>query len=123
MKRVKLEEMTIDRLVERFAEIGTAQDMAERDDDIGKYNLLYWEADAVEKEIRSRDQDARRTLLQLYDHPNMQVRLNAATATLAVAPEKARGGSSSYQGVTVAPQAMHAGMLIRGLGDGSFKPT
>lgn len=123
MKHVNLSKMTIEELVQRFAEIGVAQDQAERQENRPKYNRLYREADEVEAELRNRGKDERSALLLLYDHPNMQVRLNAATATLVAAPERARQALQAIRVSQWYPQAMDAGMLVRGLDDGSFKPT
>nr|WP_256477691.1 DUF2019 domain-containing protein [Aurantimonas marianensis] len=46
---------------------------------------------AVENELKARTGDQRRQLSHYYDHPNIQVQLNAATATLALFPTQARG--------------------------------
>jgi Domain of unknown function (DUF2019) len=62
VKRVKLEEMTTDELVERFAGIGIAQDQAELMGEIGKFNSLYRQMDATEKELRGRGREARLAL-------------------------------------------------------------
>ncbi|MBB4004757.1 hypothetical protein GGR03_003852 [Aurantimonas endophytica] len=45
---------------------------------------------AVEAELTARPGDARRLLVDYHEHPNIQVQLNAATATLALFPEEAR---------------------------------
>ena len=95
MKLAKLEQMTTDQLVTRFAEIGIAQDQAELMGEIGKFNSLYRQMDATEKELRRRGQAARLALLRLYEHPNMQVRLNAAKRTLGVAREVSSQSHSS----------------------------
>ncbi len=122
MKRVKLEEMTIDELVERFAGIGIAQDQAELMGEIGKFNSLYRQMDATEKELRGRGREARLALLRLYDHPNMQVRLNAAKRTLGVAPEAARKVIQEICDSKWYPQAGDAGMTLSNLDRGVFKP-
>ena len=90
MKQVKLEELTVDELLERFAEIGVAQDKAELMGEISKYNSLYSQMDDVDQELRKRGTSARLALLRLYSHPNIQVRLKAAIRTLAIAPDAAR---------------------------------
>jgi hypothetical protein len=41
MKRIRLEDATVDQLVERFAEIGVAQDQAELMGEMGKFNRLF----------------------------------------------------------------------------------
>jgi hypothetical protein len=122
VKRVKLEEMTIDELVERFAGIGIAQDQAELMGEIGKFNSLYRQMDATEKELRGRGREARLALLRLYDHPNMQVRLNAAKRTLGVAPEAARKVIQEIYDSKWYPQAGDAGMTLSNLDRGVFKP-
>jgi hypothetical protein len=122
MKQANLEEMTIDELVEHFAEIGVAQDHAELIGEMGKFNRLYEQMDATEKELRRRGRDARLSLLRLYDHPNMQVRLNAAKRTLGVAPEAARKVIQAIYDSKWYPQALDAGMSLRNLDSGVFKP-
>ncbi len=122
MKRVKLEEMTINELAERFAEIGIAQDQAELMGEIGKFNSLYRQMDETEKELRRRGREARLALLRLYDHPNMQVRLNAAKRTLGVAPEAARKVIQEIYDSKWYPQAGDAGMTLSNLDRGVFKP-
>jgi hypothetical protein len=122
MKLAKLEQMTTDQLVTRFAEIGIAQDQAELMGEIGKFNSLYRQMDATEKELRRRGQAARLALLRLYEHPNMQVRLNAAKRTLGVAPESARKVIQAIYDSKWYPQAGDAGMTLSNLDRGIFKP-
>jgi hypothetical protein len=122
MKKVNLQDMSIDQLVDRFAEIGIAQDDAIWDDKIAKFNRLYDQMDQVDQELKRRGLDARLTLLRLYRHPNIQVRLKAATQTLAVAPLKARQILENIYNSKLYPQAGDAGMLLSGLDDGSFHP-
>jgi len=122
MKQAKLEKMTTDQLVTRFAEIGIAQDQAELMGEIGKFNRLYRQMDATEKELRRRGREARLALLRLYDHPNMQVRLNAAKRTLGIAPDAARRVLQAISDSKWHPQAMDAGMSLWNLDRGVFKP-
>ena len=91
MKRLNVQEMTVEQLVQRYIVIGVDQDKAMRRRDHAKFNRLFDEMDAIENELKARDGDQRRVLLNLYAHPNPHVRLNAAKATLVVAPELARG--------------------------------
>ena len=51
MKPVGLEKLTVDQLVERFAEIGVAQDTAELMGEISKFNKLYWQMKDVDTEL------------------------------------------------------------------------
>ena len=119
----KLQGLSVDQLVERFTAIALNQDAALRNDDHAEFNRLYWEMDAIKKELKNRAGDQRRALLSLYQHSNMQVRLKAAVATLAVAPDAAREMLQAIAGSGWFPQAGDAGMLISGLDDGSFRPT
>jgi hypothetical protein len=122
MKRVKLQELTINELVGRFADLGIAQDKAELYGEISKYNRLFKEMTAVDEELGARGREARLALLTLYDHPNMQVRVKAAIKTLGVAPEAARKVLEAIRASKWQPQAMDAGMILRGLDDGEYKP-
>jgi hypothetical protein len=77
----------------------------------------------VESELKSREGDQRSTLLALFDHPNVQVRLTAAKAALAVAPKEARAQLQKLRESHEFPQAGDAGMTLRALDEGIFKPT
>jgi cytochrome c oxidase assembly protein Cox11 len=123
MKRVKLSDMTTEQLVKLFADLAVQQDAALLYRAQREVNRIFWKLEEIKDELKSRPGDQRSALLQLYDHKNMQVRLKAAKATLAVAPQAARTqleeiGSSGWQ-----PQALDAGMSLGELDRGVFKPT
>jgi hypothetical protein len=118
----KPEDQTIDELVDRFAEIGIAQDETILMDETDKFNRLYRQMDATEKELRRRGRDARLALLRLYNHPNMQVRLNAAERTLGIVPTDARRLIEAISQSGCFPQAGDAGMTLWTLDEGIFKP-
>lgn len=122
MKPVGLEKLTVDQLVERFAEIGVVQDQALLYDEHKKFNHLFNQMNDVDQELRRRGLEARLALLKLFDHPNMQVRLKAAKRTLGVAPEKARHVIEEIKKSQSFPQALEAGMTLRNLEAGVFKP-
>jgi uncharacterized protein DUF2019 len=90
MRRVKLQNLTAEQLVERFTAAALAQDTALLMNDIAEASRLFWRLAEIQDELKSREGDQRGVLLSLYDHPNAQVRLKAVAATLAVAPETAR---------------------------------
>jgi hypothetical protein len=90
MKRLTVDDLPVDQLVEEFAALGVEQDKAQQADDIAKVNRLFRRMVEIQKELKSRPGDQRRALMILYGYPNMQVRLQAAQATLAVAPQAAR---------------------------------
>ena len=81
------------------------------------------EMDAIKTELKSRAGDQRRALLGLYQHRNAQVRLKAAVATLAVAPEAARRKLQEIADSREYPQAGDAGMTLWNIDRGVFTPT
>ncbi len=123
MKHADLKSLTVRQLVDRFAEIGIAQDEAILYDEHRRYRQLFVEMNAVDAELRSRGVEARRALLRLYDHPNLQVRLKAAKRTLAVAPARARSLLEEIATRQDVPQGGDAGMSLRNLDSGVYKPT
>ena len=123
MKRINVSKMTVEQLVDCFAAIALDQAEAILMDDNAKFNRLFWQMEAVEGQLKARIGDQRRALLQLYDHPNAQVRLTAAKATLAVAPEAARPLLRALVDSKEFPQAGDAGMSLVNLDRGIFKPT
>lgn len=123
MKRATLEAMTVQELVQEFAAVAVQQDTALLENDNAKVTRLFWRLEAIENELKIRDGDQRCALLSLYSHPNMQVRLKAVKATLAVAPERARRALKSIADSRVFPQAGEAGMSLLNLERGIYKPT
>ena len=123
MSRDKLKKLTTDELVERFVAIGLAQDKALLYDEIGKFNRLFDEKQGVVDELKSWSGDQRHALLALYDHPNLQVRLNAVKNSLALAPEEGRRVLQAMSDSRRYPQAGDAGMTLWALDEGIFKPT
>jgi Domain of unknown function (DUF2019) len=123
MKRVELTDMSIASLVERFAEIGVAQDQALLGGEIAKFNRLFQKMMDVSNELKSREGDQRRALMVLYNYPSIQVRLKAAKHTLAVAPIEARNQLEAIASTHWMPQAGDAGMSLSFLDRGVFKPS
>jgi hypothetical protein len=122
MKLDNLQDMTVEQLIEQFAGIVLEQDRAIRADETAKYDRLYRQMRAIEGVLRSRAGDQRRALLPLYHHANAQVRLAAAKATLAVAPQDAREMLQAIKNSREYPQAGDAGMCLYTLDAGIFKP-
>jgi len=123
MKRIELTDMTTADLVERFAQIGVAQDQALLGGEIAKFNRLFDRMSDVSDELKSRQGDQRRALMVLYNYPNIQVRLKAAKHTLAVAPTEARQQIEAIAASNLMPQAADAGMSLWNLDRGVYKPT
>jgi hypothetical protein len=120
--RRSLEHLTIDQLVDRFADIGIAQDQALLYDQHQKFKRLFREMNEVDQELRNRGLEARLALLRLYDHPSMQVRVKAAIRTLAVAPAAARRALQQIKESHCYPQAADASLILRDFDNGSYKP-
>ncbi|MCP9626121.1 DUF2019 domain-containing protein [Rhodopseudomonas palustris] len=123
MKKVILEAMSTDELVQRFAAIGVAQDRALLGFRLKEFNRLFRKMADVSQELKRRDGDQRRALLVLFSYPNMQVRLKAAKHTLAVAPFDARRQIEEIAASQCYPQAGEAGMSLDNLDNGIFTPT
>jgi hypothetical protein len=123
MNKLKLKDAPIDYLVERFAAICLDQADALLYSDVAKFNRLYEGMVQVREELKRRPGDQRQALTALYDHQNAQVRLQAARASLAVAPQTARNVIAIIANSKIRPQAGDAGMTISNLDRGVFKPT
>jgi HEAT repeat protein len=115
--------ISTEQLVHQFIELALAQDKAELNGDIRQVNALFDKIETIKVELKSRPGDGRRVLVSLYDHPNAQVRLKAAKATLALEPERARQVLLTIKKRQEQPQALDAGMTLRFLDDGTFTPT
>ena len=123
MKRLSVTQMSAADLVQKFVELTVAQDVAELHGKISKYNRLFADMMDVTNELKSRDGDQRSALLRLYEHANLQVRVQAAMLTLAVAPVAARAVLQNIADSHRLPYSADAGMCLWNLDRGVFKPT
>jgi ParB-like chromosome segregation protein Spo0J len=123
MRPTKLEQMSVDDLVDGFAAICIEQDRALLYSDIKKFNRIYDQMVAIREELKRRPGDQRKALVKLYDHPNAQVQLQAARASLAVEPAAARMLIEKIASSRKYPQAGDAGMTLVNLDRGVFKPA
>lgn len=123
MRRLTLENLTLEQLLQRFVDGALMQYEAQLDNDIRKFNRIYDRMTEVEQELKRRGPEARKSLLSLYDHENIQVRLNAAEATAGVAPKRARKLLQEIKDEQAFPQSAAAGLTIRSLDSGEWKPT
>jgi hypothetical protein len=120
MKKLdKLQDRTVDQLVQPFVAIALDQDTALLRREHARFNRLFDEMEAVEGELKARDGDQRRALLSLYDHPNIQVRVKAVKTTLAVTSE---GGVARTERNRRIPE-VSAGRRDRHVKRGIFKPS
>jgi len=122
MKHSKLPDLTVAELVDRFAAICVEQNKALFEDNIAKFNRLYDQMAKVRDELKVRPGDQRSALLALFDHSDIQVRLQAARATLAVALEESRRMIETIAASPQQPQAGDAGMTLWNLDRGVFVP-
>lgn len=122
MRRFNLAQLSVEQLIVRFVEIGLAQDRALFIDDVGQYNRLFDEMEGVREELKKRQGDQRRSLAELFDHPNAQVRLKAAISTLRIVPQSSREVLQAISDRDEYPQAADARGILRSLDDGSFVP-
>ena len=91
--------------------------------DMPSVRKLFSKLESVDQEIRARGIEARRKMLPLLNHRNPQVRINAAKALLAIAPEEARSALELLASRGPSIQRLDAKMCIRHLEEGVFKPT
>jgi hypothetical protein len=122
VKQLQLAQLTVDELVDYFAQIGISQYKSEVMDEISNYNALFKQMNQIDDELKKRGVDARLALLKLYDHPNVQVRLKAAVRTLAVAPDAARRVLRDIKDSNAYPQAADASLFLRDFDNGSYRP-
>lgn len=120
MKKVDLSNVTSDDLVQLFAENTREQDKALLLGQIAKYNRLFARMKEIHDELKARPGDQRRMLIQLFEFPNMQVRLQAAKLTKEVAPLEARAQLQAIVDSKWFPQAGDAGMSLS-IMDGNIK--
>lgn len=97
-------------------------DAMERNEN-ARANRLVWKVHALELELKSRAGDQRRLLKTLFGHPNMQVRLAAARACLAVDYVAARHELQAIVDERWFPQAAEASMALQDLDTGFYRPT
>lgn len=123
MKIQDLHQLTLVDLVERFTANCVEQGTALFDNDTSRFNRLYGKMAAIRDELKSRPGDQRSALLTLFDHRDIQVRLQAARAAFAIAPGKAREVIEGIAASHHYPQAGDAGMTLANLDRGVFVPN
>lgn len=115
----KLQPITVDQLVEQFAENGLAQSKAVLKGNLKQYNKLYKKMDEIDIQLRERGIEARRALRGLYNHPNPHVRVQAAKFSYGAAPAEARKVLENVRDFAPHPFSGDAGMSISALDNGT----
>ena len=122
MKPGNLATSTVECLVDFFASLAIEQSRAIDDDEYTEYHELYRTIQDVDREISLRGTAARRELLRLYGHENIQVRLQAVLHAFALEPVLSRQVLEEIRAHQIQPYAMDAGMALWNLDRGVFKP-
>lgn len=78
---------------------------------------------AVNEELKVRGPRARLALVALFDHPNVQVRMQAARLSFAVAPAAARKCLQAIGDSRIPPQYLYARLALQFIDDGTAKLT
>src|SRR5215203_7109106 len=74
MRNQGLHDLSSAELVQQFAMVAAKQKDAILENDISESSRLVWRLKAIQGELKQRPEDQRSVLMQLYRHPNMQVR-------------------------------------------------
>ena len=90
MKSTDLQDLTIDQLVQDFAELSLQMGAAVLDSETGRFNRMFPRMQAIDRELRSRGPETRRALSPLLDDKNRFVRYYAAKYLLGLVPDRAR---------------------------------
>lgn len=117
-----LDRMTIDELLARFVTISRQQYPLTLNDNFNGYNALFRKLTAIDNELRRRGIEARLALTRLFDHPNIQVRLNAAEHSLAVARQSSLAVLRQITKEDIGPFRLAAGMTVALVEDGTIVP-
>ncbi len=110
-------------LFARFEKLCVEQYNALDRQEYAAFNRRYDRIQAIEDELKSRPGDQRRILMTLFGHPNMQVRLTAARANLAVDYPASRREIQDIADSKWGPQCLDAGMTLINLDNGIYRPT
>jgi hypothetical protein len=121
-KRVPIDQLTIDDLVQHFLALTLAQYEARFPSQTSRYNRLYRQMNEIRDELKRREGDQRRALLPLINHENAQVRLMAASSLLTIVPDRAKRALESVRDSGILPPSANAEGLLNGLQNGSFVP-
>jgi Domain of unknown function (DUF2019) len=121
-KRIPLDQLTTDELVQRFLALTLAQYEARFPSQTGKYNQLYYQMNEITDQLQRMEGDQRRALLPLINHENAQVRLMAASSLLTIVPDRAKRALESVRDSGIVPSSVQAEGLLDGLENGSFVP-
>lgn len=90
MKSADLPGLVTNQLVKRFAELAHDMGLAVLDSETRRFNRMFPDMQAIDRELRSRGREARMALLPLLGHEDRFRRYYAAKYLLGLAPDHAR---------------------------------
>jgi hypothetical protein len=120
---MKLDKLTADELVSLFASLGEQRYPLTLNDEIKLANRLIRQQNEITKELRRRGIEARLELTKLFNHPNIQVRMNAAKWSIGVAREPALNVLRQITKEDFGAFRLSAGMTVALVEDGTITPT
>jgi|SRR5580704_15706880 hypothetical protein len=123
MRQTKIAQSTDSELVAEFAAFAKERGAAVLDLDAGRANILFDRMRGIDRELRTRGGDARLALAPLLDDSDRFVRFYAAVYLLSLLPDKSRAvmeWNAKYGGGSIAADARR---FLRGLDEGTYKPT
>lgn len=121
MKRnVKLSDLTPEQLLQLYVNVGLAEDAADKRGRLQQSNRLAKQGFEIAAELGRRPGNQRLALLQLYGHPSMRVKYNAARDTWFAANTDSRKKLEEIRDSKWQPYCAEAAMQIRIL-DGEFE--
>jgi hypothetical protein len=106
-------DMSTDELVDLFAENGVEQDRVLRLSQVSKFKEVFGVMSGIYAELKRRGPQALLALTRLYDHPNVQVQVQAALLTVEVCPDDARSVLEAIAKTRRMPQAADARAELR----------
>lgn len=113
MTRPGISEAKVNELLDRYVSLsverGRALYLCESS---AKVNRLGDRIFDISDELKRRPGDQWRVLIELFAHPDMYVRFNAATSLIGIVPEQARQVIQDIADARVFPLAGHAGMYL-----------
>jgi hypothetical protein len=123
MKKDDWTRQSIQDLIAAYLDVSLREAEAVERGETAKVRRLFDERMQLDRSIRARGLQARKSLIPLLEHRNAQVRLNTAKHLLAVAPNEARATLEDLAAHGPSQQRGDAGMCFWYMEKGIFKPT
>ena len=120
---MNLGKLTVDELVSFFASLSEQQYPLTLNDEVKSATRLIRQQNEISKELRRRGIEARLELTKLFDHPNIQVRMNATKWSIGVARESALKVLRQITKEDLGAFRLSAGMTVALVEDGTITPT